>query len=227
MSSGDLVLAERTAGTQWMIPDREVGLVFDGRFGPDDKTRARVRLGAFNGNGDLFTDDNAGKLVTARAEFATGGNAYETWGKVNKVTVGFAGDFFMNPSISTDTLGYGADLIFRVQGLAVLVEGHMATISPANSDLDQPGVLEDTTRTSVVAQAGYSVQHFEPAVRFGMFDDNGSNDDNGDVGEVSGGLTYHMRKDALRFGGAYVARLELQGTEIPNDTVRLWAQLRY
>lgn len=228
MSSGNLVLMERSVGTEWLVPDREAGVVLDGRFGKDDEgNRARIRVGAFNGNSDIFRDDNAGKLITARLEGATGkGKVYDTYGKVKGFTLGAAGDFWMNPSLSTRSMGYGGDLILRVDGLALLVEGHLVSIEPANTDIIDPGVFDETSRSGGFAQVGYSVKGFEPAVRVGIFDDDAELENNGDVGEVMGGLTYHMKGDSLRFGGGYVHRMERQGTPLDNDAARLWAQLR-
>jgi len=180
-----------------------------------------------NGNSDIFRDDNAGKLITARLEGATGkGKVYDTYGKVKGLTLGAAGDFWLNPSLSTRTLGYGGDLILRVDGLALLVEGHLVTIEPENTDIIDPGVYDETSRSGGFAQIGYSAKGFEPAVRVGIFDDDADLENNGDVGEVMGGLTYHMKGDALRFGGGYVHRMERQGTPLDNDAARLWAQLR-
>jgi hypothetical protein len=228
MSSGNLVLMERSVGTEWLVPDREAGVVLDGRFGKDEEgNRARIRVGAFNGNSDIFRDDNAGKLITARLEGATGkGKVYDTYGKVKGLTLGAAGDFWLNPSLSTRSMGYGGDLILRVDGLALLVEGHLVTIEPENTDIIDPGVYDETSRSGGFAQIGYSAKGFEPAVRVGIFDDDAELENNGDVGEVMGGLTYHMKGDALRFGGGYVHRMERQGTPLDNDAARLWAQLR-
>jgi hypothetical protein len=124
-------------------------------------------------------------------------------------------------------VAYGADALFRVSGLALLVEGRWSTLSPNDADTADPEVLVDTVRTGALAQAGWSLGPFEPAVRASWFDDARDVTDNGDVLEVLGGLTWHPVQDLGRLGVGYVHRAELGGRTLPNDTIRCWAQVRY
>jgi hypothetical protein len=226
ISSSELSLAERAVASQWMVPDSQVGLVLDAK-GKDQGVRGRGRVGVFNGEESIFGDNNPGKLITARLEGAMGpGSAYATYGKVDKLTGGVGGDFWYDAGISTTTIGYGGDLILRYQGFAFLGEFHMDSISPANSDKQMPGVLEETPRMGMLAQVGYSVKGFEPAFRFSTFDDNKEADDAGDVKELLGGVTWHAKKDHIRLGGGYVARLESEEAVVENNTARLWLQMK-
>ena len=102
----------------------------------------------------------------------------------------------------------------------------MATLEPANTDIDVPGVFDTTPRLGTVAQLGYSVKRFEPVVRFSTFDDHREVDDNGDVAIGEAGVVWHGKKDAIRAGALYVTRQELQGQAISNDSARLWMQLK-
>ena len=114
----------------------------------------------------------------------------------------------------------------RVAGLALLIEGHMSTITPQNTDLDLPGTLGETPRMGTVAQVGYSIKRWEPVVRFSTFDDHREFDDNGDIAIGEGGVVWHGKSDSIRAGALYVTRLELQGQPAQNDSARLWMQLK-
>lgn len=226
MSSTRLPFVDRSLVAEWMVPGRDVGVLADGSLGDRKKLMGRLRAGVFNGNNQLFGDDNPGKLWAVRLEGKVGpGSTYSTWGTVDGFTLGVAGDFFYNDDFATDEVGYGGDLMLRVAGLAWLVQGHLSTLTPDDGALELPGVLADTPRTGVVSSLGYSVWQLEPAVRFSYFDDNGNIEDNGDVAEVMAGVTWHGADDALRAGGGYISRLELGGRSFANDSVRLWLQV--
>ncbi len=228
MSSSRLALAERSVSTEWMTPGRDAGLVADYRSSEDeDGSRLRLRLGAFNGDGSALGDDNAGKLFSGRVEFVHGpGNVYRTWGRVKKPTFGVAVDAWSNTDVNVATLGYGGDAMVRVGGLAVLLDARFATLKPVDEPAALPDVLATTPRQGGFVQVGYTVGAWEPAARFAIFDDDTGATDNGDVGEGTFGFTWHGRGDAVRAGGGYVLRLERGGASIPNDTARLWMQLR-
>ena len=227
MSAGELALGDRSVATEWLAPGRDAGLMVDASMGGEDSLGVRLRAGGFNGNGSALGDDDSGKLIAARAEITQGpGDTYETWGAVDGFTIGVAGDFWMDSSISTDTTGFGGDVLARVGGLALLVEAHMVNLVPTNSDVDLPGVMAATSRLGGVAQLGYTVGNFEPVARFSMFDDHTELEDNGDVGEAMAGLTWHGMEDTIRVGGGWITRLELAGAPASNDTARLWLQLK-
>jgi hypothetical protein len=227
MSASELALGDRPVGSNALVPAREVGLTVDGRVGQEDGFRGRGRVGVFNGNGALVGDDNAGKMIAARLEGIYGpGDTYKTFGKVDGFTIGFAGDVVYSADLVTNNLHYGGDVLVRVAGLALLVEGHMSTITPTNTDLDLPGTLGETPRLGTVAQVGYSIKRWEPVVRFSTFDDHTGFDDNGDVALGEGGFVWHGKGDQIRAGALYVTRLELQGQAVQNDSARLWMQLK-
>ena len=187
----------------------------------------RFSLGAYNGNGSLETDDNAGKLFAGRAEVIFGeANPYRTFGKRDGTTFAFAVDGWRNDEIATDTTGFGADLMLRASGLSVMAEGRMALIGPDNTDVEQPGVLSETRRMGGLAQVSYTVNRFEPAVRFSLYDDDMDTEDNGDVADVMTGVTWNSKGANMRLGGGYVYRIELGGVSVSNDTVRLWWMMR-
>lgn len=226
MSSAELALAERSVASEWLVPGRDAGLTVDWRT--QGQSRVRLRGGAFNGNGSILGDDNGGKLLAARAEFAYGpARTYQTWGGEKGFTFGVAADAYHDTDISTQTLSAGGDLMLRVAGFHLMAEGRFAKLSPRNSDIDQPGVFGDVNRWGGLAQVGYGIGPVEPVVRFSMFDDDSSADDNGDVAELTAGVTGHMLRDHVRVGGGYVLRLEQGGATLANDTVRLWTSLRY
>lgn len=221
-SARDQTFQEDAVSTVWMTPGREAGLVADADFGV-----ARVRLGAFNGNDSLVSDDNLGKLLSARAEIKVGGEAstYKTYGRVEKFNLGYGVDAFYDADVATSTLNLGTDLMIRTGGLALMAEARYAMIKPTSSDVATPDVLDETKRLGVMAQVGYSVKSWEPAARFSMFDDQLGTSDNGDVANTEVGVTWHGLDDHVRLGGGYVLRLEMGGSSIQNDTVRLWMQM--
>lgn len=232
IGAGDMALGERSVGSQGLIPQRDMGIVADGRLGEDrDGFRGRMRVGVFNGNQLITGDDNPGKLVSARVEGMVGpGNTYETWGKVEGFTLGVAGNFWTNKGLSTEELAFGGDLMMRVEGFALMAEVVSSTVKPADATIAPPGVLEDTPRLGTVVQAGYSVWRVEPVARYSSFDDHRELDDNGDVATIEGGVTWHGPKDVVRAGALWISRLETKAgegaTQMDNDSARLWLQLR-
>jgi hypothetical protein len=230
MSASQLASGDRAVGSVRMVPGRDLGITADyGTGDPDgDGFKARIRAGMYNGNGDLFGDDNPGKLVATRVDLVFGpGNVYRTWGRVKGATIGLAGDYWSNNDLGAQETGFGADAIFRIEGLALLSELTMATIEPQNADIVMPSLLEDTRRMGMSHQLGYSVWMVEPYVRYTTFDDNRNFDDNGDVAELQGGVTWHGGDDAVRAGLAFLHRMEPSGVETDNDTARLWMQLAF
>lgn len=226
MGSSQLPLAERAVSSEWMVPDRDAGAWVDWRS--RGSTRVRLRGGAFNGNADIFGDDNNGKLLAARAELAHGpAGTYATWGEEKGFSLGVGGDVFHDTDIATSTLGAGGDVMMRVAGMHLLLEGRFARLAPRNSDVDQPGVLAPVSRLGGLAQVGYGIGPVEPTVRFSLFDDDQDASDNGDVAQLDAGLTGHLMDDRLRVGGGYVMRLEMAGATVSNDTVRLWSSVSF
>jgi hypothetical protein len=226
MSSQRLALIERSVASEWLIPGRDTGVTVDYRVG-SDKLYGNLSGGVYNGNRSVISDDNEGKMFAARAELVSGeANPYRTFGAREGVTFAIAGDFWSNADVATDTLGFGADMILRIGGLAITAEGRMADIKPGDTTVDMPGVLAETRRLGALAQVGYTVAGYEPAVRFSLFDDDADVEDNGDVADIVAGITRSGRDAAWRIGGGYVHRMELGGAAIQNDTVRLWMLLR-
>ena len=226
MSSQRLALVERSAASQWLIPGRDTGLLANYRVG-SETTYGLLTAGLFNGNGSLITDDNLGKMVAARAEFVTGAaDPYRTLGKKEGVTFALAADFWQDNDVATSTTGVGVDTILRVGPLSVTAEGRLADIAPGDTTVDEPGVLAETRRLGGLAQIGYTIKRYEPAVRFSYFDDEVDADNNGDVGDLVAGVTWNGPDATNRIGLGYIHRFEFGGTEIANDSVRLWWLMR-
>lgn len=224
MSSRQLPFQERTVASNHLVSLREVGALAD-----VEKSGARLRVGAYNGNGSLAGDTDPGVMLAGRAEYTLGeGDAYRTFGTVDGLTLGVAGDFYWNQGLATTSMGYGGDLILRVKGLTATAEGHAVSIKPTGTTLDQPGVLADTLRWGAHAQLGYTVaERWEPVVRVEMFDEDTAVSDNGDLMHALAGVNAHLFEDHLKVGGGYVMRMETGGRSVANDTVRLWSQLSF
>lgn len=227
MSTGNMVFQEAAVGTFHIAPGRDVGALINYQ-----RSGLRVQAGVYNGNNDLLGDDDAGLMYAGRIEYMLGGEhvekaVYRTYGVVEAFTLGVGGGTCYNAELSTSTLGYGGDLLIRAGGLAVLVEGAMANISPTDSTVDAPGVLADTSRLGLMAQVGYTAGIWEPALRYERFDDDLDATDQGDVQLVTAGFTAHIADDHLQAGGGYILRLESADYALRNDTARLWLQFRY
>jgi hypothetical protein len=226
MSAGDLALGERSVATIWLAPGRDMGLVIDGSLGTSTKLRARG--GVFNGNNDPFGDDDPGMLLALRVDASTGGADLDSsHGTAEGLSLGLGLDGWVDQSFSTKTLGAGGDLAVRLGGLTALLEGRFVRIEPIQGgDVEPPESWSETTRVGGLAQVGYSLGSWEPAVRFSTFDDSTSAEDNGDVAGLLAGVTWHGAGDAIRVGAGYVKRIERSGATTANDTARIWLQTR-
>jgi len=221
IATGDLTFTSRAVSSHWLAPGRDIGVVAD-----YSASIARLRLGAFNGGGDFTGDSDTGKLYSARAEVVVGeGDTYETYGVIDGIALGVGLDGYANSTRSVTEMAAGADLAFRMQGLAILVEARMTQVAPQDDLAVVPGVLSETSRQGGMVQVGYTVGKFEPAVRYSILDDNVDADDTGDVAELLGGVTAHCANDRIRGGLGYVMRTESATSAIANDTVRAWLQI--
>ena len=223
LGSFELLLGERSAGTEWIAPGRDVGVVVDGHLAGGT---LRGRLGVFNGNGAATGDTDPGVLSALRVDMVFGDDDLENpRGVIEGFCLGVGFDGWMDQSFSTRTIGAGVDLALRAGGFSALLEARANQISPvANLEIEAPTVWSETNRIGALAQVGYSVGNFEPAVRFSTFDDNLSATDNGDIGEILAGGTWREASGTVTVGGGYVKRLEFGGADLPNDTVRIWFQ---
>jgi hypothetical protein len=224
MSSRQIPFQERTVASNHLVSLREVGALAS-----VEKLGARLQIGAFNGNGALDGDTDPGLMLAARAEYTLGeGDAYRTFGSVDGLTLGLAGDFYFNQELATTSMGYGGDIILRVKGLSALVEGHAVSIKPTGTTLDEPGVLSETLRWGGYGQLGYTLaERWEPVVRVEVFDEDTAVSDNGDLMHGLVGVNAHLLEDHLKLGGGYILRMETGGASVSNDTVRLWSQLSF
>jgi hypothetical protein len=220
--SSHLALTERSVSTHWLTPGRDLGAVVDYRW-----RFLRARIGAFNGGGTLAGDDNAGKLYAGRLEAKLGeGAVYRTYGSVDGFSLGLGADGWTNEDAAVTSQGMGVDLIVRVGGLALLAEGRTVTATPNEDLLLVPGVFAETKRQGVMAQLGYSIDQFEPVVRYSVLDDDLDHEDSGDVAELMSGVTWHGSGDQVRAGLGYALRTEMGPMKMNNDTVRAWLQLK-
>ena len=227
MSSSDLALGTRAISSVWLVPNRETGVLVDYTVGKKP-SRVKLQAGAFNGSGSFLGDNNAGKMLVSRVELMNGQkSSYKTYGVVENMVLGVGGDFYLDRDIAVDKMSYGGDVLFRMKGLAVLGEFRMATITPTNTDIAQPGVLTETQQMGYLAQVGYTIKEYEIAARYQTFDDNTAVDNAGDAASVRGGVTWHGPKDVVRSGLAYEKRMEPGSDEIANDSVQMWFQLIY
>jgi hypothetical protein len=225
-SAADLALGERAVASEWIAPGRDVGVLATGHFGASGGLRARIHAGAFNGNGDWQGDDNAGKLLAARAEMDWGqGSTMEVLRPAEGLVVGIAADGWLDEGLATSTQGYGGDAVLRYQGTSLLGELRWAELTPTASDVDVPGVWVDTTRAGWAAQITHLVGDFHGTARIDGFDDDTDAEDNGDLMQVCGGIGWAAPDARFRAGAVYVHREETSGAPTANDSARVWMQL--
>ncbi len=223
MSSNDLTLGERSMIANHITPDRDVGvLVQGGRQG------LSLQAGLFNGNADLAGDDNPGVLAVSRVSYSRGpGDLSRTFGTVEALTFGVGGNVAYNWDTATRTLAYGVDLGLRIGGLAVMLDIEAAHLTPSNTTVDQPDVLQPTLRDGAVLHVGYTLKDiWEPALRLEWFDDDPTTD-GGEVALISAGFAAHLAEDRLQTGLAFVHRQETTGPTIQNDTLRGFVQVSW
>lgn len=231
-SSAEIPFEERAVNVQWLAPGRDMGLFADLSL----PSGLRARLSVQNGRGalpgswssGLFGDDNVGKMLVGRVEYAKG----ETYRPVaDDDAFGIAAAGFWDEGLATRTGTLGLDAFLRVGAISATIEGEYATVAPRGVDVAPPELLAPTRRWGGMAQ----VAGFVPAKqggwlvagRFGWFDDDlSTTENNGDVGNAQLALT---RKDAVPgfdVGGGFVHRFEGGGAGVNNDTLRLWVQYR-
>jgi hypothetical protein len=233
MSSADLVFQEAAVGTNWLGPNREAGatasqsVVFD-----EDSELAPqilVRGGLFNGGGDLVGDQGPGMMGTARVELAVG-DTYRTWSAAKQPALGVGGALLRNGEPSTRETAIAADLLGRYSLVSVLAEVVSSTVSPTTTNASPPSVVAETTRLSWLAQLSVWIpvaaggSGVEVAGRYATFDDATALDNSGDVSILHAGATWRNLLPRVDLGAGYVHRAE--PGNLPNDTVRVWAQVR-
>ncbi len=224
VSSRHLMFQERAVGVQWTAPGYQAGIIADYEL----DMGVRIRAGAFNGNAGIFGDDNDGFLFAARAEYANN----DRYGRMpEKGTIGVAASMYQDTGVATNTLAFGGDLVMRVGPLLVSSEVTSATLAPSRSDIDLPQVTEKTSRLGVTGELGVISEMerggVQAGARFSLFDDNTALQDNGDVGILHAGVTRWDLVPGFDVGAMFIHREELRGRGLPNDTARLWVQVRW
>jgi hypothetical protein len=225
MSSAQLVFQERAVSTNWLAPNRDIGITGVQQI----QKYVTVSAGVYNGNGNRLGDDDPGVMVAGRAEVHMG-DSYRTNRADSAAGLGLS--VIYNDRLATDTLGLNADLLARFRGLSLQVEANRTQITPGDdSTILAPEVPAQTIRWGGFAQLAYFVKTpvggIEPAVRFAIFDDATHLDDNGDVGALHAGVTWREPLPTIDIGVGYIWRTEFSGRTIANDTVRMWFQFKY
>ena len=224
--SAELLFQERSIQTEAITPEREPGLLFDW----DSGFGLRTRVGLYNGNGNLFGDDSYGKLLATRIEWAKG-NAYTTFTHTREDAWGVAVGGYYDDSLSTRTFRGNVDALVRFGPIAAWAEGALANVAPSDTTVTDPEVEAVTNKLSVSGQLSGFIPLFAGGIEIGArgewYDDALSRKDNGDILIVYGGATWRDPVPGIDFGLGYIHRTELQGSTHPNDTIRMWLQVRY
>ena len=112
-------------------------------------------------------------------------------------------------------------------------EANWLQITPGDATVVDPEVRVNTQQLAWSAQLSYFIPvgegmgGIEPAVRAASYDDAMGVSDNGDVLILHAGASYRDVAPGIDVGLGFVHREELGGRGLPNDTARIWLQLRY
>ncbi len=225
MSSNDLVFQERAVSSNWLAPIRDIG------FSASHRWRwLKIAAGLFNGGGNIWGDSDNGMQIATRLEVEVGGDSYRTNSSEN--TFGFGAGYIYNKTIATTEQRVNVDMLGRIAGITLFVEGGMNILDPDTEPVIlPPGVPERTIRMGGLVQLSYyrdlPIGAIEPAVRFSYLDDARHLKDNGDVGILHGGVTWREPIPFFDIGAGYIHRIEFQGRETNNDSVRVWMGFKY
>jgi hypothetical protein len=231
ISSADLVFQEVAPSTNWLGPNREAGLVATQSVSTErrpDGPQFLLRLGAFNGGGDLYGEGGSGLLGSARLEFVAG-DPYRTFSLKKESALGLGLAALRDDDLSTRTSAVDGDLLVRYRIVNLLAEGIWSRIEPRETDKVDPDVVFRTDRLGLLGQISVLVplkptSGLEIAVRGATFDDDQREDEVGEVQTVHAGVTWRNLLPRLDLGAGYVARFE--PADVPNDTIRVWTQIR-
>lgn len=230
MASADLMFLERTVGTEWLTPSREIGVVAAQTLElSEGGPLLLLRAGAFNGNGNLYGDSDPGIRGTARLELALG-EAYRTWSPTLENALGVGVGYMSNSELSGNETALAADLLARFKIVTLTGSYIQRTLTPGDTVVLAPTIPADTAQRSVAAQLSFWVpldaaNGLEIGGRFELFDDATHLDDLGDVQILQAGVTWRNPLPGLDLGAGYIHRAEPNGP-FANDSIRVWTQIR-
>ena len=192
----------------------------------------RARAGVFNGNNNILGDDNYGLLYAGRLEFGRG-QQYISFDPKGGTHGGLALNAMYNDDVATSELKLSADGTLLIGPINIMGEYtfNQASSPPIPRWLPPTSSMRRTSGAAYVQVSGLiktgNVGHLELGVRGEIFDDNTKLDDNGDLAIVYVGATWRDPLPSVDLGIGYIHREELHGTTVPNDTVRVWTQVRF
>ncbi|MCA9567209.1 MAG: hypothetical protein KC656_05180 [Myxococcales bacterium] len=237
MSSQDLVFMERGVAAESLTSVRDVGGLLRQEIDlgeGDDAPLVAVSVGVFNGNASFLGDQDPGVMGSARIELAKG-QTYRTWDPAGGVAYGVAASTILNSELATRTFAWNADGFVRVGRWSLLAELGHSTLTPTDTTLFAPDVFAKTGLMAWTAQttwfqplsdAEQDVPGVEIALRASSIDDDTGIRDNGDVLILHAGATVRSVLPMVDLGAGFIHREELAGASRPNDTIRIWTQLR-
>jgi len=231
MSSVDLLFQERSVGGAWIEPGRETGAVLGQQLSLGDGNGSLwFRGGVYNGNQRWDGDNDPGLMLSGRLEYLQG-DAYRTWSASREGAFGLGVAAQQNQQLATASSGLNADMLARWRGWCVQAEFQTDTTEPADTLSAPAAVSSTTTRVGYMGQLSHflvlnGVSGLEIGARFATLDDATHRDDLGDVWTVHGGLTWREVLPFVDVGVGYIARGEPASADRPNDSLRMWTQLR-
>jgi hypothetical protein len=246
MSAAHTALAQRPFAVEAMAPFRQLGVVMTGKY--PDLFGIEWHLGVFNaferaGTFHAGIAENAGlRGNTLAGDSPFSGLSYvgrlsvEPLGGVGKSVadigcpdrgprLAVGGGAVYSDGGTNTTMAMSADLLLKWNGAHVMVEYLRDTAKPVEEPTTPALIPAQLDRQSIVAEAGYAFWRANAAVRFELIDPNVDQDDATDEAMVSGALGYQLMRNKLRLQLQYDRRIELQGSDLDNDTA--YAQLQW
>jgi hypothetical protein len=225
ISSNDLTFQDVAVSTHWLTPNRSLGAMVTHDF-----KALSVAAGVYNGDGTLAGNADNGVMAVGHVDVHMGGDTYRT--NATDSAFGIGGSYAYNHQVSTETHMVEADLIGRYKGLSLIGEFDLNLVRPNFEDaVLPPDVPVQTQRMGAYGQLSYyrdvGLGAIEPAVRFSWLDDATHLKDNGDVAILDAGFDWREPIPFLDLGAGYIHRMELQGTDTRNDSVRVWVGVKY
>lgn len=249
-SSKRLLMIERSVASEHLGVDRDVGITLFGTLGAREEGDTafgfrgfRYTLGAYNGSGTLFADDNGigdavdqdvganpfGILQMVRGEVALG-TADAPAGEDNQggrswqdITIRLGLNGYNNRRQEAVSNGYGADLGLFIGPWSLQAEYLRKVTTPQFTDEGLPETLDDLPAQGFYIQSGIYVvpDRLQLAARFESMDGNQDLEDSDDLFIVTGGLNYYpFAHDALKMQVNWVSRIERPADiEIANDSL--------
>lgn len=231
-------LIERPMSVDAIAPYRQVGLTLEGEVGDG---LAHYWLGVYNGF-ERHTNFHEGYVENSafqgnrfnRVAFA-GRLSLEPLGPIGEdiadldcssFRIAVGSSLVYNDGQTTRTTAWEADVHLKSHGFHLLAEYVADSSEPQDSPTTTATIPAKSDRFGLTTEVGYMILpgQLGAVVRAEWFDDNESQDNNGDALVLTGGVQYYWKRHHLKAALDFTHREELKGVSRDNDTLLLQVQ---